>query len=166
MIGGLCGYLAVGKVPDPITDVKGAGQKKLGPTERHHIKVAATYISAARSGQISDGMPVKTVMRAFGVGRRTAEVWAKHSTTLQVETPEILTGLLKRAGRRYQQSGRSQAAITKRTNPAAKSEENAPTIGRPIGLSYEEYLTTIKYDELPRDERIADIESAFEKLGE
>jgi hypothetical protein len=28
MIGGLCGYLAVGKVPDPITDVKGgAGQK-------------------------------------------------------------------------------------------------------------------------------------------
>jgi hypothetical protein len=165
MIGGLCGYLAVGKVPAPITDVHGAGQKKPGPTERRDIRIAATYVNAAKAGKITDATPIKTITKAFGVGQRTAEGWARDSTDLPVETPGILPSLVERAGRRYQQAGRSHSAITERAKPMAKKRKTPQIIGKSIGLSFKAYLATIKYDEMSRNERIADIKDAMGKLG-
>ncbi|MDO8879147.1 MAG: hypothetical protein Q8M24_14735 [Pseudolabrys sp.] len=122
MLGNLCGYLAVGQIPEPITDVAGPGQKEPGPPERQDIRLAVTYVAAAKRGAINDRAPVKTVTERYGVNRRTVQDWSKAFDALNIEHAETITSLMDRAGRRYRQAGRSQSAIkirsAKRRAPA------------------------------------------------
>ena len=169
IIGGLFGYLAVGKIPEPINDVKGAGQTKPGRTEQNDIKIAGTYVAAARAGKISDKAPIQKIMAKFGVGKRTAEGWAKEGSVPEDENLEALARRMERAGQRYLENGRSQAAVTKRhktkrAKSSGDTKQKACATGRPVEFSsYEEYVATIDRDELSREDRIADIEDALGK---
>ena len=85
-IGGLAGYLAVGKLPEPIRDAARSGRTSPGPDERRDIRWAVAYRRACeRDGivhmgvthRISDRHPVKTLAAWFGVERRTVRDWCK-----------------------------------------------------------------------------------------
>jgi hypothetical protein len=134
MVGYLCGYLAVGEIPVLIKDVDGPGDKKRGPKERHDIRVAVSYVAAAKAGHISDKKSTKTITTAFGVNRRTVQDWCKTFPALEYKSVEKLLRLVDLAGSRYREAGRSASAIKSRRRA---SKTLAPN-GSPIGLSYEE----------------------------
>jgi hypothetical protein len=110
IIGNFCGYLAVGQIPEPMTDAVKSGSKGRGPDECRDLMIAVTYIAAVREGKISDPAAIKTIMETFGVKRRTVEKWRKEFSVLEID-PADLPECLRRAGRRYRRAGRSGSAI-------------------------------------------------------
>jgi anti-sigma28 factor (negative regulator of flagellin synthesis) len=154
VLGGLCGYLAVGKIPDPIKDVAGPGEKKPGPTERHDIEIALAYIAAAKAGEVRDGSPVKTIIEEYQVKRRTVEIWSHKFSKFEVE-PTKLFDLMKQAGRRYRAAGRSETAVATRDKKRHGGEKIV--IAAPQNqIVYEEEKV-----ELSRMERVEDIKRAI-----
>jgi hypothetical protein len=122
-LGHLCGHLAVGNIPPLIKNASGPGRKKPGPEERQDMEIAVTYVAAVRAGKIGDKAPVKTVMRNFGVNRRTYEGWANEFRAIDFENayPKIIKSKMKQAGARYRKAGRSHSAI----NIRAKKQRGA-----------------------------------------
>jgi hypothetical protein len=114
MLKGLFGYLAVGQIPGPIADCRRRGRAALGPEERRDLSVAVAYIDAARRGAVADAAPVKTIMQAYGVSRRTVQVWQNTVPPARNVSARMLESLVSAAGRRYRSAGRSQAAIARR----------------------------------------------------
>jgi hypothetical protein len=122
-LSGLCGYLAVGKIPDPIRDcIKGSGSTPPGPSEQRDIRAAVAYVKAVRSGAIDDCSHIKTVSEAYGVSTRTVHDWVAcfqdHSLSSMNGSElksELLPERMRRAGERYKQAGRSNKAISKRS---------------------------------------------------
>jgi hypothetical protein len=125
-LAGFSGYLAVGKIPDPIKYAAAEGNAAPGPSERRDIGLAVAYHRAATVGiehndqiiKVADRTPVKTIMSAFGVGRTTVQRWnaQERPAFLGVNpvTGEVLTSLMQNAGARYQKAGRSKNAIEQR----------------------------------------------------
>jgi hypothetical protein len=123
---GLSGYLAVGKIPDPIKHAAVEGNAPPGPSERRDIGLAIAYCRAARGGiehcgeviKVADKTPVKTVMIAFGVSRTTVQGWnaRERPAFLGVNpvTGEVLISLMQNAGTRYRAAGRSKTATERR----------------------------------------------------
>jgi hypothetical protein len=109
-MGGLCGYLATGKIPDLILDCRKPGNKQPGPTERRDIQIAVAYVAAAKSGAIVDNQPVKTVSIAYGVSRRTVQGWRESYPAVNCAAKLLFEGM-EQAGARYRVAGRSRAAI-------------------------------------------------------
>jgi hypothetical protein len=120
------GYLAVGQIPGLIADVATEGRRRVGPSERRDIGFAVAYHRAATGGVehederivIADKSPVKTIMEAFGASRTTVQGWiGKIQPTFLGVNPindEVLTALMKEAGERYKNAGRSHGAIISR----------------------------------------------------
>ena len=158
MIERLCGNVACGITPGLIKDATLPGSHVPNPAERQDKEIAVTYIAAAKSGIISDKTPVKTVSIKFGVNRRTVQDWSKEFRVLNIEA-DRLPGLLETAGRGYLSAGRSQKAILKR-GPGKKHAPNANVSADPHKIAFEPYV------ELSRDERIADINQAFQEKFE
>jgi hypothetical protein len=126
---GMAGYIAVGKIPDPIADAAAEGRTSAGPTERRDIGFAVAYLIAAKKDgggfehqgekiKIHDKFPVKTVSNAFGVHRATVYGWGKTITPENLGLNRLdatsLTGLMVMAGERYRAAGRSSEAILTR----------------------------------------------------
>jgi hypothetical protein len=126
MLQGSAGYLAVGKIPDHISDAAAEGRHSIGPSERRDIGLAVAYILAAKQGinhwgqtvTIADKAPVKTVCEVFGVTRTTARNWQKNIPPANLGAnpvnAEIVEHLMRSAGERYRRDGRSAAAILRR----------------------------------------------------
>lgn len=115
----LCGYLAVGKIPEPMADCQGAGQSKPGPTERRDIEIAVAYIRAAKAGIFQDRAPTQSVAAAYDVKRRTVQDWSASMPEIDAASvasghPELLPSLMRQAARRYRHAGRSFSAIGRR----------------------------------------------------
>jgi len=123
-LSGLAGFLAAGRIPDPIQHVAGRGNSSAGPKESRDIALAVAYRCACREEgfsflgtciRIDDKRPVASLVKWFGVNRKTVQGWMRHrAPSLYSVTPvdaELLANLTQRAGRRYQSAGRSQPAI-------------------------------------------------------
>jgi hypothetical protein len=128
-LAGFAGYLAVGQIPEPISDAASEGRRHPGPTERRDIGFAVAYCRAAKGGinhgrdciTINDRSPVKTVRAAFGVAQSTVQGWQREIPTAflgvnQIDG-EILRDLMEQAGERYRRArgtrrieGRAQLA--------------------------------------------------------
>lgn len=121
------GYLAVGKIPGPISDAATEGRHAPGPAEKRDIGLAVAYMLAAGENgiehwgeqvKIEDKTPVKSVMEAFGVARTTAQGWKKRvAPPFLGSNPingEILKHLMMDAGGRYQEAGRAWSSIAGR----------------------------------------------------
>jgi len=122
---GMAGYLAVGQIPDPISDVRSRGATQPGPTERRHIAFASAYIQAAKAGKIDDPKPIKRIQDHFGVVRQTAQKWGKREVPESIRMladsdPDDLIGQTFSAGEIYRQAGRSSLAVVNRNKRQSK----------------------------------------------
>ena len=125
---GCAGYLAVGQIPGVVEGAATEGRRRVGPSERRDIGFAVSYHRAATGGiehederiAIDDRSPVKTIMEAFGASRTTVQGWmSKIRPAFLGVNPindEVLTTLMKEAGERYKNAGRSHGAILSRAS--------------------------------------------------
>ncbi len=130
VMGGLSGYLAVGKMPPQISDAIAEGRTPPAPKESRDIGLAVAYHKAAKSGiihngatiRIADLTPTKTISENYKVAANTVRSWVSkyEPAFLGVNsiTPEILDSLMRKAGKTYRNSGRSHAAIRRRSQAA------------------------------------------------
>jgi hypothetical protein len=158
MIGKLCGYLAVGRIPEPVRDVAIPGSHAPGPTERYDKQIAVTYLAAAAAGNIDDPAPIKSVAETFGANRRTVMDWRKKFQVLDIE-PEKLPQLLKKAGDGHRLAARSHSAIARRD--AKWSGTKTPPQSQVAVSKKRQQIIYEPKEELSRDERIADIKKAM-----
>ena len=127
------GYLAVGRLPDPMRDALSEGRHKPGPQERWDIELAVAYHRAAKGGlehngqriTIADKTPTKTISSHYGVAAATARQWFRQHPPaflgVNNVNAETLVALMKAAARRYRIAGRSAKAISSRN---AKRQPN------------------------------------------
>lgn len=121
-----CGYLAVGKMPEPMSDAISEGRTSVGPQENRDIGLAVAYHKAAKHGiihndiivKIQNSKPTETICKNFGVKPSTVRKWvSKYQPAFlgvnDIET-ETLVHLMTEAGKRYTNAGRSHSAISKR----------------------------------------------------
>jgi hypothetical protein len=126
IVGRIAAELAVGRIPDVVADVAGAGSKGLALLESRDIAWAIAYRQAcapeglSRGGKLVrlvDRAPVATLADWFGVSRRTVQGWCARG---QMELPpgplttKIVRHYTQQAGARYQNAGRSSSAIRQR----------------------------------------------------
>jgi hypothetical protein len=129
---GFAGYLAVGFIPKPISQVvSGQGRPPPGPTERRDILLAVTYRLAYRPEGVqlgasilrieNDNAPIQTLIGWYEAKKQTIQEWVRrYRNDLPVEfaradfTPETLPVFVKRAGKRYRKWGRSHNALDRR----------------------------------------------------
>jgi hypothetical protein len=80
----IAGYLAVGRIPSPVSDVQLPGATSPAPDELQDIGFAIAYrktcqgdgiIHNDKKVRINDRTPVKTLMEWYGVGQRTVSQW-------------------------------------------------------------------------------------------
>ena len=128
----IAGDLAVGKIPPAVAKVVGRGRSGLGPNERFDIGWGVAYINAVTENRITDDPnPIKTVAESFVVDRRTVLGWKQRVTPVfesDLFSPDSLRRGMEKAGRRYQEAGRSSAAIEKRA--AKRRERKSPNTPR------------------------------------
>ncbi len=102
--------LGVGIIPQPISDVASRGRPAKGQIERRHISYATAYLKAVTMGVITDSSPIKTVKKAYGVGRESAQKWRKlpipENIEILLESPDILKKKMIESGLIYQRAGR------------------------------------------------------------
>lgn len=116
-IGGLFGYVAVGKMPEPISDaIVRRGRTRFGPGEEKAVRIATSYIAAVRAGIIDDRHEVKTVCEAYGVSRTSVRGWVHaFPSPFPLDLVDGDASRLRDAvsihGERHRQAGRSEAAI-------------------------------------------------------
>jgi hypothetical protein len=125
---GCAGYRAVGQIPGVVEGAATEGRRRVGPSERRDIGFAVSYHRAATGGiehederiAIDDRSPVKTIMEAFGASRTTVQgCMSKIRPAFLGVNPindEVLTTLMKEAGERYKNAGRSHGAILSRAS--------------------------------------------------
>jgi hypothetical protein len=126
VMGNLAGYIAVGKIPEPILHAATPGGRKFGPTERAHIGAAVAYHKAAKDGlktadgtiRVADRSPTKTISLQYGVDASTVRGWCRLVTfspeQLGKLTSDELTASMRVYGLQYRAAGRSSAAILER----------------------------------------------------
>lgn len=141
VMAGLCGYLAVGKLPDPIRDAITEGRTLPGPMELSDVGKAVAYHRAAKTGiyhngkkiVVVDPTPTKTISKSYGVTTNTVRGWIKKYPPAFLGVTDIdsniLCHLMETGGKRYIDAGRSQAAIIKRAR-AAKNDHHATSLVR------------------------------------
>jgi hypothetical protein len=102
---GCAGYRAVGQIPGVVEGAATEGRRRVGPSERRDIGFAVSYHRAAT---------------AFGASRTTVQGWmSKIRPAFLGVNPindEVLTTLMKEAGERYKNAGRSHGAILSRAS--------------------------------------------------
>ena len=124
----MCGYLAVGKLPDPIAEAIGEGRTQIGPTEQRDIGLAVAYHQATKPSGLThnnkqifvvDKTPSKTISAKYAVKPGTVRGWTRKykPTFLGVNDVDaaLLNYLMEEAGKRYAAAGRSHTAIRKRS---------------------------------------------------
>lgn len=129
----LIGYLAVGKMPDPISLAIKKGRTGPGPEELRDIGLAVVYRRACtpegfthmgESIRIDDARPVVTLTQWYGVSRRTIQMWVASYQPAFLGINRVNASTIKKlaaeAGARYCTSGRSHHAIRKRSEHAAR----------------------------------------------
>lgn len=127
IMGNLAGYLAVGQLPDPISEAtRSEGRTAPGPDERRDIGIAVAYHRAATEGLLHNGKVVrvedrthtKTICGLYDVRDSTVRSWMqKHQPAflgINDITPSLLKARLVQAAKRYRNGGRSKAAIEQR----------------------------------------------------
>jgi hypothetical protein len=127
VLAGQAGYLASGRIPDPIRQAAVKGRTGPGPTEDRDIRLAVAYRRACQPDgiihngetiKIDDPRPVERIHLWFGVSKRAVYDWLEkfEPAFLGVNrvNADVLTSLTKKAGQRYRQAGRSQKAIAGR----------------------------------------------------
>jgi hypothetical protein len=124
-LAGLAGYLALGRIPEPISDCAKQGRTAPGPSERRDLQLAVAYVTAVRAGTLADKHPIKTVTTEFGVDRRTVQGWveAYDSDPAHVACGHVnlLPQLMREAGWRYQRAGRSKIGIAARASKRVRT---------------------------------------------
>jgi hypothetical protein len=112
--------MVAGKMPEPVQDCVAAHRPSAPPQERNDVCLAVYYVEGAKSGQIQDQTPIKTVMKAFGVVERTVWYWTRKYRGFDLDAglrylppgetlAQHLTRLMEEAGRRYRAAHRSKA---------------------------------------------------------
>ncbi len=132
------GGLAVGKVDPLIDEARKIGQHAPVPSEARAIGIAVAYKMACEEPgiehnglriKINDPASTKTVAIAYHVNEATVRKWVRNHEPAFLGIGYInasaLTDKMKRAGMRYQYSGRSNAAIKRRN---AKGRNAGPRI--------------------------------------
>lgn len=128
-VSGLLGYVAAGKLPDPIAHALTEGRPAIGPEERRDIGYAVAYCLAASDAgllhngvtvRVEDPNPIDTVSKAFGIDKTTARKWRRQAAPafmgLNDISAETVTSLMKEAGEGYRVAGRSRAALVARAS--------------------------------------------------
>jgi hypothetical protein len=122
----LAAYIAAGQIPDSIAHASSQGRHRPGPDMARDMGFAVAYMLASRPGGIEhcgetivivDETPVKTVCEAFGIIRQTAYDWKQAVLPALGVNPldgEMLTSLMREAGARYKEAGRSLSAVIRR----------------------------------------------------
>lgn len=127
-LGKVSGSLAVGTVPEPISDVASQGKPAAGPTERMHIGWATAYLVLAKRGLIADRTPIATIAEAYGARRQTAQQWVRRKmpddVTSALNSPEAVEFKMRDSAVVYRRAGRSSVAIEARD---AKRKAKVPT---------------------------------------
>lgn len=136
-VSGLLGYVAAGKLPDPISLALTEGRPAVGPEEKRDIGYAVAYcLAASETGlphngatiRVEDANPINTVSAAFGIDKTTARKWRRQTDPafmgLNDISADIVASLMKEAGERYQIAGRSRAAIDARASKRRKARRN------------------------------------------
>jgi hypothetical protein len=110
---GLFGYLAVGKIPDPIAHCVGRGNL-VGPSEERDIRAAVVYVVAAKRGIIADKYPIKSVQEAYSAQRQSVQGWVvarrKGITDAELIDADAIAKRMREAGARYSTDGRTHSA--------------------------------------------------------
>jgi Phage integrase central domain len=121
----LASYIAAGQIPDSIVHASSQGRHRPGPTEARDMGIAVAYMLATRPGGlehcgetivIADKMPVRTICEALGI-RQTAYDWqqaVQPSLSVNPVDGEMLASLMREAGARYKEAGRSRSAVIRR----------------------------------------------------
>lgn len=120
------GFLGAGQIPDIIADAGQRGRHHPVPPELRQIRLAVAYRHAAGpigipgkgvAIAVSDPHPVKTIAGWFGVHPRTVRGWVQRYAPAEVthlSSAAMFEHLVETMGKRYQQMGRSSAAILRR----------------------------------------------------
>ena len=106
--------LSNGIVPRICSAVQGPGRRKYYLKERHGIAQAIFYHDAAKSGEVDDQSPTKTVSLAFGVSAKAVRAWIRDRDRICVGVrpaagyyeAETIEEAMKRAAIDYRQGGR------------------------------------------------------------
>lgn len=127
-----CGFLAVGRLPEPMGDAISEGRTAPVPKELRDIGFAVAYHRGTKTGiehngqrvVIVDDTPTKTISDSYGVTPNTVRGWVRKYPPaflgINDINSDVLIHLMKTAGKRYSEAGRSQAAIVKRARAAKK----------------------------------------------
>jgi hypothetical protein len=130
IMAGLCFDLAVGKMPEPMSEAISEGRTSPSFHEHRDIGLAVAYHKAAKIGivhngyqiKVQDATPTKTISQNFGVASSTVRKWIgkNQAAFLGVNDilPETLVHLMEQAGETYTKAGRSHSAIAKRSKNA------------------------------------------------
>jgi hypothetical protein len=122
----LCFNLAVGQMPETMSEAISEGRTSPGFHEIRDIGLAVAYHKAAKSSvahnghqiKVNDATPTKTISKEFGVASSTVRKWVRkyQPAFLGVNDiePETLIHLMTQAGKTYTKAGRSHSAIASR----------------------------------------------------
>jgi hypothetical protein len=131
---GFVGHLAVGDMPEPMSNVLTRGQTSPTPMERRDIRWAVTYRKAVELDIIEDRRPIQTIKGVYGVISDSAvRTWCREyepfNDDLEIDDKDdaamIILNRFHVAGKRYKaQNSRTEEAV-KRGKKVKHSPKNS-----------------------------------------